>query len=81
MYDVETIMEALALDTTFGEAFGPYAVLAFIALAATLVGVTLGVLVRDVREQLRGPVGSRRAALLRLGAPPEEEEPRPAPVG
>ena len=79
MYDVETIMEALALDTTFGEAFGPYAMLAFIALAATRVGVTLGVRVRDVREQLRGPVGSRRAALL--GAPPEEEEPRPAPVG
>lgn len=80
MYDVEKFMEVLALDTTFGEAFGPYAVLAFIGLAATLVGVTLGVLVRDVREQLRGPIGARRAALLRLGAAPEKEAPRPAPA-
>lgn len=82
MYDFKTILEALALDTTLGEAFGPFATIAFIGLAATLVGVTLGVMVRGVLEQVRGPEYRARAAALAygLGSDPEPE-PAPASAG
>lgn len=66
MYDFNTILEALALDTSMGEAFGPYATLAFIGLGAALVGVTLGVMVRGVLEQVRGPATAARPAALDL---------------
>lgn len=64
MFDFKSVLEALALDTTLGEAFGPYATLAFIGLAATLVGVTLGVAVRGMIEQIRGPEPSDRPAAV-----------------
>ncbi|MDG2303208.1 MAG: hypothetical protein P8R42_00915 [Candidatus Binatia bacterium] len=64
MLDWKTIVETLAFDTTLGEAFGPYAALAFLGLAATLIGVTLGVMVRNAFEQVRGPETRERAAAV-----------------
>ena len=78
MNQVETFMETLALETTFGEALGPHAVLAFIALAGVLMGATFAVLMRSVWEQRRGPRVLQRAALLEgSGSPDGEPAPQP----
>jgi len=79
MFDFNSILEALALDTTLGEAFGPFATLAFIGLAATLVGVTLGVTVRGMIEQIRGPEPADRAAAV-ADAHHARDEAHPPPV-
>ncbi len=81
MYDWKTIVEAVAFDSPLGEAFGPYAPLAFLALAATLFGVTLGVMVRGVLDQMRGPTGPERPVAVGYPLQTQEEataEPVPA---
>ena len=50
-----TIIQAVGYDTTLADVLGPYGMVAFLAVAGTLFGVTLGVLIRGVLEQLRGP--------------------------
>ena len=78
MHDWSTIVETITFDTSLGEALGPYPALAFLALAATLIGVTLGVMVRGALEQLRGPGALKRPAAV-LCALPNDEAARPAP--
>ena len=63
MMDFKTILDAVAFDSVLSEALGPFAAVAFVALAATLIGVTVGVTVRGALEQMRGPGGTRALAL------------------
>lgn len=63
--DFKALLETLALDTSIGEAFGPYATLCFIGLGVALAGVTLSVIVRDVVEQVRGPSALTRPPMFR----------------
>lgn len=67
MMDLKTIFDAITLESALGEALGPLGAVAFLALAATLFGVTLGVLVRGLFEQNRAP--SAPARPLALGRP------------
>ena len=69
MMDLKTIFDAVAVDSALGEALGPLAAIAFLALGAALVGVTLGVMVRGVLEQLRGPTEALRPVAVRPHGP------------
>ncbi len=73
MTDWTTMVKAAASDTSMGEAFGPYAALAFLALGAALCGVTLAVMVRGVLDQFRGPRTTTRPAAVTYGLHPEDE--------
>ena len=68
--DLKTIFDAVTFESSLGEALGPLAAIAFLGLAVALFAVTLGVMVRGVVEQTRGPsTPARSLALGRSEAP------------